>query len=120
MNAFKNNMRQRSSKDIIELFCVIHLILLCMMPASKCDLYTKWDTTEDISFSFVSNYLLEIASESGMKAYAYFLFQYWDPICLTPMQLQCMLPQSQWIHRCISNAMFKRICSHCVFYSINS
>lgn len=104
-------------KTSLSYFCVIHLILLCVILGSKCDLYTQWATTEESNFSFVSNCPLEIASESGMGAYVYFPSQNWDSICLTLMQYWCMLPQSQWIHRCISNAMLKRICSHCVFYS---
>lgn len=64
---------------------------------------------EECSFSFVSSGQLEIASWLGIGACLHFPSQGWEPLWLRPVQALSLLPQSLWIHFCISSAVLEDI-----------
>lgn len=56
---------------------------------------------EKTKFFLVSIYQLGL----GMETCVHFSSQPWDPICLSPVEALGMLPQSLWVHMCVSLVM---------------
>lgn len=58
---------------------------------------------EKTKFFLVSIYQLGL----GMGICVCFSSQHWDPICLSPVEALGMLPQSLWVHMCVSLVLLK-------------
>jgi hypothetical protein len=74
------------------------------------------ETLLEKKIASISSYQLDIASGLGMGVFVYFPFQHWDSIWFRPVQTLCMLPQSLWVHMCISPTVSRWPCFLSVFH----
>ena len=79
--------------------------------ALKCDLYSQWDTMVENKFFLLSSYQLDsFFVRDGDPAHCP-LVQYWELIWLSCVQSLCLLPQSLWVHMCVSLQCLEGIAS---------
>lgn len=98
-------MIQSLSKDALEFTCTGRL-LPSIGSALKSGLFPSKTPLEKKKTLFIYNQL-EMASGWGMGTCAQLSFQLQDAIWYRFTEALQMLPQSPWVHKCITNAMFR-------------
>lgn len=83
-----------------------------LMPVLKNGLNTQWDSTR--TNEIFNSDLLSIRNSFRVRdgGPVYFPRHHWDPIGLRTVQALCMLPQTLWVHMCISPVVCRK---HCFF-----